>query len=1306
MNYIQNGPNIPENLEHALRNDNLVFFCGAGISVQNSLPLFKCLVKQVCQKLNINIEQESLLQEADSRKDYDGMLDLIEGNPSFSVSRKTLRKEIIKSLSSYKGNPDIHKVLLDLSALPGHKGHRLVTTNFDRLFFEAGLNKDLFDSAPKLAPPRKETWQHLTFLHGVIDEDHDPEGKNLILTRRDFGLAYLYDNWASRFIIQLFQDWTVLFIGYGVNDPVMKYLVSAISYENQRRKENSQKQDEKLSIHQTVDEHKIKPSIYAFAKYREDQKKQDENKWRALGVEPILYKVKGSEKKPDHSLLYNTIKEWASLKRTGLSGKKNWFKKQLEAQYNKEIDKEKANNVISALKIDKKLIEYFPQIDFDPDPKKSNTSHPNKPVDISWLDAFDDSKILDKLIIPKTSRFIRLGPIVPLWEPLSSLEDRIAWWLCYHLDKKELIHWVINKGCILHPQFKEMILSKIEHKKTNNRDIPPLDKRSLLFWKTITQDSYCPQIYNTNRYIDYHIITDLNKEYCPTKAKMLLEILEPYIYFHRDWLSDSSSDFEKLAREPEIKITVDYYPDILLKNEEVLLLHAEDFSDLLKKAMEVAKKFEIIKNGEDYFSVIRPSIAEHPQNTKYYPWTYLIDLVRDSFDIAMKKDKQLANLLLQKWQYYPYSLFYRLILYAVTEYPKLDEKTTLDLLANKKHNVLWSMSCQNEVCKYLKSFKNRKYSSNFMQNLLDLIVKGPPDNLFKENIDKKLITESKERDIYKRLNCLKVSEVSFSKEIKKIYHKIQSKYYSLQALKSSEIHDFPYFHTGVRSIPIDRKQFHNLTPEEIFNIIKKLKMPSYPHEKKEAFHSLTIDHPDKAFEVLLMFSEEDKFSVPYWESFFYGICESKSIKEFTQESIEKEPPEEKEITQESSNEYFVKALQKIEGFSDEFITKCLESLVYAWEIKSGLIYYYIDRFYFKKWWERLWKLSIQKTEPLKKESVNSYFKPANSKSGKLVQVIFLILWNQFKNTIPKSGKIPKDIQYYFNIIKRSAETNPAVMFHFGTNLYALWLLDKEWTNKNIKPLMDWDKHKNICYAIWNGYTYHMDLGLDFLINFKDNFLQLFLKGNSLYEGKAQSQDTIKECESIAELFLITTGGKWFENIFTDSETNQLKHTFIKNTNILESLSRKIWILLKDSKDKSANLWGEKIEPWIEKFWPRQKNMKTSKIAQNLSSALLYCGDKFPEAIKVLEEHIKEIITENNYTVLDIINGDIDDDKNRFNHIFKYPHDLLTLLNWNFPQDSILYHCKESLQNILHKLKEKHPDIERDEKYIELNDKIQ
>ena len=49
-----------------------------------------------------------------------------------------------------------------------------------------------------------------------------------MFTSADFGVAYLVERWAARFVSELFQQFDVAFVGYGVNDPVMRYLVDAV----------------------------------------------------------------------------------------------------------------------------------------------------------------------------------------------------------------------------------------------------------------------------------------------------------------------------------------------------------------------------------------------------------------------------------------------------------------------------------------------------------------------------------------------------------------------------------------------------------------------------------------------------------------------------------------------------------------------------------------------------------------------------------------------------------------------------------------------------------------------------------------------------------------------------------------------------------------------------------------------------------------------------------------------------------------------------------------------------------------------
>jgi hypothetical protein len=81
---------------------------------------------------------------------------------------------------------------------------RLVTTNFDRVFHTAakrtGQEFQCY-AAPMLPIPKNSRWNGLVYLHGLLDNKSDDTALNrLVVTSGDFGLAYLTERWAARFL--------------------------------------------------------------------------------------------------------------------------------------------------------------------------------------------------------------------------------------------------------------------------------------------------------------------------------------------------------------------------------------------------------------------------------------------------------------------------------------------------------------------------------------------------------------------------------------------------------------------------------------------------------------------------------------------------------------------------------------------------------------------------------------------------------------------------------------------------------------------------------------------------------------------------------------------------------------------------------------------------------------------------------------------------------------------------------------------------------------------------------------------------
>ncbi|HHQ4556177.1 TPA: SIR2 family protein, partial [Aeromonas veronii] len=109
---------------------------------------------------------------------------------------------------------------------------KLVTTNFDTLFEKAEKSQPTIHQAP----PSRSRWNGVVHLHGRMPDSASEEDLDqLILSDGDFGQAYLTEGWAARFVAGLFRDYTLCFVGYSIDDPVLRYMTAAHSLDGSRK---------------------------------------------------------------------------------------------------------------------------------------------------------------------------------------------------------------------------------------------------------------------------------------------------------------------------------------------------------------------------------------------------------------------------------------------------------------------------------------------------------------------------------------------------------------------------------------------------------------------------------------------------------------------------------------------------------------------------------------------------------------------------------------------------------------------------------------------------------------------------------------------------------------------------------------------------------------------------------------------------------------------------------------------------------------------------------------------------------------
>lgn len=179
MQFVANGPDIPDALLQAHEEGRVVFFCGAGISYPAGLPGFNGLVEHI-YRLN-GTPPSDIEREALERGQFDATLDLLERR--LPGQRLAVRRALVQALKPKlrrKGAIATQAALLRL-ARSREGALRLVTTNFDRVFHSAARRTgQAFQTyaAPMLPIPKNNRWNGLVYLHGLLPEKTDDTALN------------------------------------------------------------------------------------------------------------------------------------------------------------------------------------------------------------------------------------------------------------------------------------------------------------------------------------------------------------------------------------------------------------------------------------------------------------------------------------------------------------------------------------------------------------------------------------------------------------------------------------------------------------------------------------------------------------------------------------------------------------------------------------------------------------------------------------------------------------------------------------------------------------------------------------------------------------------------------------------------------------------------------------------------------------------------------------------------------------------------------------------------------------------------
>ena len=829
MQFVRGGPDVPERLLQAHEEGRVVFFCGAGISYPARLPGFAGLVDEVYSRLEVI--PDSVQAAAIKAKRYDTAVGLLEAN--FVGERRAVRQKIAEILDPDVSAPNAtatHDALLTLAECRERRT-RLITTNFDRLFehvIASGRpSADRFE-APLLPVP-KQRWDGLVYLHGLLPEDiADKSLDNLVVSSGDFGLAYLTERWAARFVSELLRNFVVCFVGYSIDDPVLRYMMDALAA------------DSLLG--------ESPPEMFAFGSHSKGEEEARANDWRAKNVTPILYREHRR-----HAYLHRTLRTWADTYRDGARGKERIVVEYAMARPDTATSQDDfVSRMLWALS-DPKGLPAMRFADLNPAPG------------LDWLeplgeDRFGHADLIRFGVPPKASADgnlafsltrrpapYDLAPRMALanWGAHEGGLDDVMWhlssWLIRHLANPALLLWLVKQGGQLHAGFADRIAHRLDElarledredrekldriRKESPHAIP--DKRMRTLWGLVLADRVKrlgPDL-DLNRWRGR-----FEREGLTTTLRLeLRDLLSPRVSlrapfawpFDEDEVEEETGSIRQLV-EWEIVLSANrVHGDLrdLAGHESwvsALPTLLAEFNELLRDALDLMRELGGADDRSDLSYVSQPSISEHAQNSFFRDWTALIELNRDAWRAAAAVSPDRARLAAEAWSQLPYPLFRRLAFFAAAQDGVVPRSQGLGWLLADDHWWLWSAETQRETMRLLVALAPQ-LAGEELATLERAILAGPPRDMYRPDIEEERWSRIQENSVWLRLAKVSENGAELNTAARGRLNEISAKFPN-RRLAANERDEFPTWTGDAGELRV-----HVATPRERDGLIQWLR---------------------------------------------------------------------------------------------------------------------------------------------------------------------------------------------------------------------------------------------------------------------------------------------------------------------------------------------------------------------------------------------------------------------------------------------------------------------------------------------------
>jgi hypothetical protein len=1183
--FIRNGPDIPERLLQLHEDGQVVFFCGAGVSYPARLPGFGGLVAKLYAALNV--VPSAVQQSAIKAGQFDTAIGLLEAD--IVGGRETVRRALASILLPDLSLPNAiatHEALLTLGRTRGGRT-RLITTNFDRLFEEVISGKSLSVGrfqAPLLPVP-KSRWDGLVYVHGLLSVAPIAEELDrLVVSSGDFGLAYLTERWAARFVSELFRNYTVCFVGYSINDPVLRYMMDALAA------------DRLLG--------ESPPEMFAFGSYSKGKEEHRANEWRAKNVTPILYREHNR-----HAYLHGTLRSWAETYRDGVRGKERIV---VECAIARPLASTSQDDFVGRLMwalSDPGGLPARRFAELDPAPSldwlEPLSQDRYRHADLARFGIQSKVSLDDKLTFSLTRRPSPYGlaPWMSVVDPgaRSSRWDEVmrqlARWLIRHLDDPALLLWLVKRGSQLHGDLAWFIehrldeINKLERdgnmaELVRIRDNAPNSIPSVLM-RTLWRLLLTGRVKSRLRDFDLYRWRDrFARDGLTTSVRLeLREMLTPRVSLREPfrWAAEEGERREperiKELVEWEIVLSTDHVHSSLRdlpKDERWKAALPEllaDFSALLRDALDLMRELGGAEDRSDLSYVHQPSIGEHHQNNDFHEWTALIDLNRDAWLATVALSPARAALVAESWWHVPYPLFRRLAFFAAAHDGVIPYRRALDWLLGDAGYWLWSVETERETIRLVVALAPR-LDAAMLKELEGAVLAGPPREMFKGDIDPERWTQIVDSKVWLRLAKVDETDPVLTAAGKDRLEALSARYpeWTLAADQRDEF--------GFWMGEGDEQRRFVTTPRRRRDLIEWLKQhPSADHWHEDDWRQRCRENFATTACALCSLVKDGVWVTDRWREALQAWSEEKLIKRSWHyvAPIVTTAPDDVLQTLAHGVSWWLQAVAKpFEGHRAHFFA--LARRVLALNVESG----------------------VDTDEPV--------FHAINHPVGHVTEA--LLRW-WYRHSLEDAQGLPEDIKPTFTElcdIRVDKFRHGRVLL--AAHVITLFRVDREWATQNLLPLFDWHRSEAEARAAWEGFLWSPRLYRPLLEVLKPAFLDTASHYAAL--GKHDRQYA-----SLLTFAALDRG-----DIFTIGELASATRALPPDG--LHAAAQTLVRAMDGAGDQRSDYWSNRVAPYLHAIWPKNRDNVSPAIGESLSQLCVASEDAFPDALALLRAWLQPI----------------------------------------------------------------------------------